>query len=62
MGVPSCSGPEGATVVVVVLAGAAAVVVVVVPWRGEVGVGDPEPQAASTNGAVSAATNPNCRR
>jgi dienelactone hydrolase len=54
-------------VVVVVEAPAAALVVVVVDarWAGEVGVGDPEPQAASPRpnaGAAKAITNPNCSR
>jgi hypothetical protein len=36
--------------------------VVVDDRRGEVGVGEPDPQAASTIGATSAAINPNCSR
>jgi hypothetical protein len=62
MGAPSVKGPEGGAGTVVVGA-LDAVVVVVDVWREEVGVGDPpEPQAASTNGAATAATNPNCSR
>jgi hypothetical protein len=65
MAPPTCNGPVLATVVVV--EGAADEVVVVEVWRGEVGVGEPEPQAANTRGAATAAAvrsdpNPNCSR
>jgi hypothetical protein len=62
MGEPACNGPEAGGGAVVVTA--APVVVVVNAWwrREEVGDGEPEPQAASTSGAASAATNPNCSR
>src|SRR5271163_1581852 len=53
MAAPTCKGPVTAMVVVVVDPAAVAVVDV---WRDEVGVGEPpEPQAASTSGAVRAA-------
>jgi hypothetical protein len=66
MGAPKVSGPLTAEVVVVVPAPAPpaappVVDVVVEVWRGEVGVGEPEPQATRiTAAAVSA--NPNCSR
>jgi hypothetical protein len=61
MGVPSVNGPEAAAGGAVV---GGAAVVVVVRFCGDVGVGDPEPQAASSSarGAATATTNPNCSR
>src|ERR1700722_905510 len=62
MGEPTCNGPAGAGGAVVVVAAPGGVGVD--PWwrREEVGVGDPEPQAASTSGAANATINPNCSR
>lgn len=72
MAEPSVNGPdvdtggnvEPGVAVVTVVDALGAAVVVVVPCRGDVGVGDPEPQAANSSGTMTAATavtNRNCR-
>src|ERR1700722_4431752 len=71
IGAPGCNGPVVdtggsveagvAVVVAVVEVPEDAAVVVVDVWREELGVGGPELQAASSNGAAIAVTNPNCR-